>query len=807
MRASSRLFAALSLVLAAQSARAADVPTDLYGDPLPPGAVARLGSVRLRHQATAIAFAPDGKTFATAGVDQMIRLWSAADGKEIRALKGHATITFSADGKKLYFSGEGKWREWDVVEGKELRALTTAPQPFALALAVHPTEPRWLALENGSVREWDLKEGKLLRTVAVPKPSGLLAALCPDAKHFAVFKDNRVTLRDLDDKEVQRFPVGSRRVERLTFSADGTTLAAACAQQTVLFWDVKTGREIRTLTEATKITAPDMSLSASGRTFAVFAGRSVRIFDVASGQELRCFDAPVGGRLVFSPDDKRLAILRGKSILLWDLETGRTIPESTGHSGDVIGVRFSPDGTRVTSVSLEGTATWWDATTGRSVASWIAGSTGVMRLAPDGGSLYYCCTAPPNQGLTHVALRDGKPVERLILPERKEYLSCQAISADGQMLAVRHTDQALHFLSADGSKDYGRLKREQSGYGRYFFSPDGKQLVGADRTILRIFDVPSGAEAWHFDVGADTRPGPGPPPIVELACSRDGKSCLTVNYRGVILWEAASGRERWRVPQTAGDVYALTFAPDGRLAALGSATGTVYVLDTATGAELGKFEGHRGAIHALDFSPDGRRLASGGDDGTVLVWDTAELSKKSRPAAAKLDAEQLENLWRDLGGADTAKAYRAVRALADAPEQGVPHFKAKVQGGGEGEAERIQRLIADLDSDDFATREKAHKELEGLGAAAVPEMRKALAAKPSVEVRTRLERLLEPFKDKNEVPGDRLREMRVVEALEYAGTAAAAELLKKLAAGDAKAPLTQDAKATLERLERRAAKP
>jgi WD40 repeat protein len=806
MRAFMCFFAALSLVLVAQAARAADALTDRYGDPLPPGAVARLGSARLRHQAVALAFAPDGKTFATAGVDQMIRLWSAADGKEIRAFKGHGGITFSADGKKLYFFGEGKLREWDVAEGKETRAVNASSQTFALALVVHPTEPRWLSLENGSIHEWDLKEGKLLRTVAVPKPAGLLAALCPDAKHFAVFKDDLVTLRDLDDKEVQRFPVGSRRVERLTFSADGSTLAAACAKQTVLFWDVKTGREIRTLTEATTVTAPDMSLSADGRSFAVFADRSVRVFGVASGKELRRFDAPSGGRLAFSPDDKRLALVRGNSIVLWDLETGQAVPESTGHGGGVIGVRFSPDGAGVTSVSLEGTAIWWDAK-GRSVASWTAGSPGGMRLAPDGRSLYYCRTSGPNRGLAHVALREGELVERLILPEKNGYLPCRAVSADGRMLAVCLTDQALHFLSADGSKDYGHLKREQSSYGRYFFSPDGKQLVGADRTVIRIFDVPSGTEAWHFDVAAGARPEPGPPPIVELACSRDGKSCLTVNYRGVILWEAATGRERWRVPQTVGDVYALTFAPDGRLAALGCASGTAYVLDTATGAQLGKFEDHRGGVHALDFSPDSQRLASGGDDGTVLVWDTAELSKKSGPAAAQLDAEQLETLWRDLGDRDSAQAYKAVRALAAAPEQSVPHLKAKLQAGVKDEAERIQRLIADLDSDDFDTREKAHKELERLGAVAVPQLRKALAAKPSEDVRVRLERLLEPFKDKNAVPADRLREMRVVEALEYAGTAEAAELLKKLAAGDAKAPLTQDAKATLERLTKRAAKP
>jgi hypothetical protein len=96
-------------------------------------------------------------------------------------------------------------------------------------------------------------------------------------------------------------------------------------------------------------------------------------------------------------------------------------------------------------------------------------------------------------------------------------------------------------------------------------------------------------------------------------------------------------------------------------------------------------------------------------------------------------------------------------------------------------------------------RERATAELQQLGEQAEPALRKALAAKPSLEVTRRLQALLDRV-ERQTLTAAQLHALRAVEVLEHVGTAEARTVLRSLAAGAPAARLTREAKASLQRL-------
>jgi hypothetical protein len=274
------------------------------------------------------------------------------------------------------------------------------------------------------------------------------------------------------------------------------------------------------------------------------------------------------------------------------------------------------------------------------------------------------------------------------------------------------------------------------------------------------------------------------------------------------LFEVATGTELPAL-NTEDLAVAFQFSPagDGLVTIPQSDHVPLRLWDWSASRERGGREGHLDSGRAVAYAPDGRTVATASDDGTILVWDVTALPPIRHRTLPALSASEFDALWADLAVREAGPAYRAIDRLARGADQTVALLRERMPSAAAVDSARIATLIAALDHDDFAERQRARMELEKLGERIEPALHKALAERPSAELRSQAEELLAKMAIDAASP-ERLRAIRVTALLERIDTAEARALLTQWSKGAPEARLTQEAKASLQRLTRRvAAKP
>ncbi len=817
-----------------------EIPTprvDASGDPLPDEAIAWLGTTRLRHgdYVSALAFSPDGKALLATAGDGVVT-WDPATGKELRriappagqrfqaavapdgtfvtavgstlALRDGATgrltrefgnapyrnLCFSPDGKTLAATGFGTTVEtWDVAGGT-----------------------KWTSWEGDKERVWQLAFADGGKTVATAGNDG-----------FVRFWDRRT------GRQVRQIDAGPGAVGRMAFSPDGTVLATVGAEKwenkpitvgqqrhdRVRLWDAAAGKELRQLEAPKEKNARGSSglvalaFAPDGKSLFMGSDARLRQWDVATGKEGRNFGPRTAGAtaLAVSPDGKTLAAaVSGRELRLIDLAEGTERATATGHVADVYAVSLTPDGRTAVTTGRDETLIVWDLATGRERS----------RRAADGSLLYRARVV--GDGRTLVTAGHDRTVRVLDLVTGKERRRFEAgvhgvgllgVSPDGTRLALSEGDGAVVVRELETGKEVRRVTAERRWASGAAFTPDGGRLiVWYDDHAARVWDLATGRQVKQIALGEEkdglrVLPNGNTFSMSYTAdVSPDGRLIAYGNPRQYLtVQDVATGKTLRRLDKLPDGVGRIVFAPDGRtLAWGGSHDPTIHLVELATGQERHHFAGHRGGTWALTFSADGRLLVSGNADTTALVWDLTGRRSAKEGVNKTLSPKELDALWDDLGSADAARGFRAVRALAVASEQATVSLGRRLRPVVVADEKRLARLLADLDGEQFEARESAAAELEKLGETALPAYRKALQGRPSAELRRRVQALLEQHEPREEalLPSARLRELRALEILELIGTTEARRVLETLAKGMSEAWLTREANAALSRRKR-----
>jgi RNA polymerase sigma factor (sigma-70 family) len=790
---------------------------DLHGDPLPQGALARLGTIRLRHgdRVTCLAFSPDGNNLASGGYDQAVAIWDADTGKELARLTGHRTgieaVAFSPDGKFLASGGGGPVgrggedhiiRVWDVGARKQVAGFGPGGVTV-VSVALSPGGKLLAAvLADGNTDLWDVVATRRLRRTAGQGK----AILSPDARLAAWASRGTLVVADLVlGKEAFRLDLPASSAA-LAFSPDSASLAVSDGEGGIHLLNATTGKLLGRLAGRKPAGTAGAFLS-GGKGFASWGGRGPGcLWDLATGKARPQPDWPTSG-LVFGKDQAAAPGVGGGAIERWQLSARRPL-NPADHQGGIGSVALAAEGTLLVTYSpSERCVRRWDARSWQQrshlrIQQPAEGRIAAVALSPDGKLLAAGGLKHDNRGGDLVPvlwLLDPVTGKRVCsLQGHRDWVGAVAFSPDSKRLASADAAREVLLWESPTGKLLHRL-RCHARVGAVTFSPDGQILAvaenGPPNPGLCLWEVSTGKLLRRFSRGyCDTS---------SLAFSADSRMVAVASgEQDISVWEVVTGQKRLTLSTRGkGWVRSVAFSPDGAL--LGASAGNdVHLWGVWSGQRIGSFTGHRGPVQSVAFTSDGKALISASMDTTALVWDLGKVGRVAvavGPEGAECEAHQL---WQVLASEDGARAYGAMRFLAADSVRAYTLLAGRlhpVRALAAGTQEEVARLIRELDDDRFEVRERASRQRAKMDESVEPALRRALARGPSPEVSRRLKQLLTALALAQQDP-EALRNLRALEVLEHLGTPQARRLLEQLAGGSPTARLTREAKASLARL-------
>ena len=657
---------------------------DLYGDALPPGALARLGTIRFRHggdSLTAVAFLPDNKTVLTASAEHTIKYWDGDTGRLLREIRTDpmsiSGFALSRDGRQIAVAGfwypevriqgaKGELRLIDATSGNVLKTLKRESRDVnRISLAFSSDNKLLFSLgNNGILRVEEVESGEEILQQKFAGDISPFLSLSPDGKSLAIVSGPNVGKFYLWQWQTGEEPQELKTVAtndgggQLVFSPDGRHVAwAPTSDEPLHVWEVATRKLVARLSlpSSDEALSGTVLFSPDGKRLLALAGRNeqgrIHTWTTTTWKYDGRLDIPAG--LFAISADSRLLTTGSR---MYNFQTGQEIGgNDAAHRRHISKVLTTSTGRAITG-SDDGSIRIWDLATSRQERKllhdhWVRD----IALSPDGKRLV---SSSLDDTVRLWDLHDGKEVYRLPGHGRLGGRRAVAFMGDGQSFASFGDDFYLYIWDVRTGKALAEHKLQPTGvkvpqenderdqFEVLFliegicFSPGGKYLVLCGQGKIHVFDVASGKELRMFERegGSFSQSLEVSPDARHLLMSSwgkqiqtklpDGRTQYTTEMEGIItLWDLESGN-RLQLLKVEGGAGAVAFSSDGQQFAVATnrTKSQVTIFDIG-GKKQQILEGIPNRIWSLGFNAAGNLIA-GLDDTSALVYDLTMPNKK-----------------------------------------------------------------------------------------------------------------------------------------------------------------------------------
>ena len=289
----------------------------------------------------------------------------------------------------------------------------------------------------------------------------------------------------------------------------------------------------------------------------------------------------------------------------------RQLAVLSGHRGQIYSARYSPDGTRIVTASLDDTARIWDAATGIELAMMLGKRFRHAEYSPDGTRIV---TTSEDATVRIWDAHSGDPLA--VFSEHAAQPLTATFSPDGQHLAIACVDKSntARIWDARSGEELAVLRGHGDLLQFIAYSPDGTRLVTASRDKT--------ARIWDARTGTPLAVLSGHGGMVEQGVySPDGSRIVTASAdKTARTWDARTGMPLIVLTGHRDRVYSAAYSPDGTRIVTASDDKTARLWDANSGALLAVLSGHLGFVRSAAYSPDGNHVVTASDDGTARIW-------------------------------------------------------------------------------------------------------------------------------------------------------------------------------------------